>query len=302
MSLFLDRDCPSCGSVERREEVDSLVRAEAMHFETLRPHWSGLFSEKRFFTYHRCSDCGLLYNPVYFDAERLARLYSAMAPNMEIVSNDAITATQKGYFEAAATQAELEGAYLEIGPDAGHIVREAAQRGRFEHFWLFEPNRAIHDTLRASAGHRPATLLTDMDDLSPVPDRSVGLAVMVHVLDHLLDPTAMLRQIRAKLRPGGTLLIVTHNEKSLLRHVMGTRWPPFCLQHPELYNPATITALLGRAGYDAVRVTRSRNHFPLPFLARQALWTLGLRPARLPLPNVSLGLRLGNMLTLATAG
>ncbi len=301
MSEFLQRACPACGASHTREEAHSPVRAETMTIDALRPYWSGLFSEKRFFTYHRCLGCGLLYNPAFFDRERLGELYSSMAPNMEIVSNDAIAATQKGYFDAAVADTVLGGGYLEIGPDAGYIVREAAARAAFEHFWLFEPNRAIHDTLRASAGDKPATLLTDMDDLSPVPDRSVGLAVMVHVLDHLLDPLAMLAQIRAKLRPGGTLLIVTHNEKSLLRRLMGTRWPPFCLQHPELYNPATITALLGRAGYAAVQVTRSRNYFPLPFLARQAAWTLGLKLDRVPLPDISLGLRLGNMLTLATA-
>lgn len=301
MNEFLDRACPGCGATDRREEAHSPIRAETMTVEALRPYWSGLFSEKRFFTYHRCLGCGLLYTPAFFDGARLADLYSSMAPNMEIVSNDAIAATQKGYFDAATAHARLDGGYLEIGPDTGHIVREAATRGAFDHFWLFEPNRAIHDTLRASACGRPATLLTEMDDLSPVPDGSVGLAVMVHVLDHLLDPLAMLRQIHAKLRPGGTLLIVTHNEKSLLRHLMGRRWPPFCLQHPELYNPATIAALLGRAGYGSVQVTRSRNYFPLPFLARQATWTLGLKLDRVPLPDVSLGLRLGNMLTLATA-
>ncbi|MDV3457850.1 class I SAM-dependent methyltransferase [Sphingomonas sp. HF-S4] len=299
MTRFLERACPACGATDTREEAHSLVRAEAMHFETLRPYWAGLFREKRFFSYHRCRGCGLLYTPHFFDGARLAELYSSMAPNMEIVSNDAIAATQKGYFDAV--RGPLEGGYLEIGPDTGHIVGEAAARGRFDHFWLFEPNRAIHDTLRASARGRPATLLTDMDDLSPVPDGSIGLAVMVHVLDHLLDPLAMLHQIRAKLRPNGTLLIVTHNEKSLLRNLMGTRWPPFCLQHPELYNPRSIKDLLDRAGYAQARVTRSRNYFPLDFLARQALWTVGLKPARLPLPRVSLGLRLGNMLTLASA-
>ncbi|AQR75353.1 class I SAM-dependent methyltransferase [Sphingomonas sp. LM7] len=298
MTEFLYRACPACNATDTTEEVHSPVRAETMTVDALRPYWSGLFSEKRFFTYHRCIGCGLLYNPAFFDGARLGELYSSMAPNMEMISNDAIAATQKGYFDAV--QGKLDGGYLEIGPDTGHIVREAATRGAFDHFWLFEPNRAIHDTLRASAQGSLASLLTDMDDLSPVPDRSIGLAVMVHVLDHLLDPLATLRQIRAKLHPGGTLLIVTHNEKSLLRTLMGTRWPPFCLQHPELYNPATITALLGRAGYAGVRVERSRNYFPLPFLARQALWMIGLTPNRLLLPDVSLGLRLGNMLTLAT--
>jgi hypothetical protein len=59
--------------------------------------------------------------------------------------------------------------------------------------------------------------------------------------------------------------------------------------------------LLTRAGYGAVVVERSRNHFPLDFLARQAAWTVGVKLDRVPLPSVSIELRLGNMLTLAGA-
>lgn len=298
---FLQRACPLCASDDARAEVHSRQRAEEMSLDALRPFWSGLFKEKCFFSYHRCAACGLLYTPAFFDGPQLADLYSSMAPNMDLIASDAIAATQRGYFEAAAARAPLDGSYLEIGPDIGYIVAEAARRGSFDHFWLFEPNRAIHEPLRAAAGGHPATLIPDMDDLSVVPDGSVGLAVMVHVLDHLLDPLATLTQIRTKLRPGGTLMIVTHDEQSLLRRVMGVRWPPFCLQHPELYNPTTMWNLLTRAGYGAVAVERSRNHFPIDFLARQAAWTLGVKLNRVPLPSVSIGLRLGNILTLASA-
>jgi hypothetical protein len=224
-----------------------------------------------------------------------------MAPNMEVVADDAIVATQRGYFARAAESAMLEGGYLEIGPDAGHIVSEAVRAGRFEHFWLFEPNLAIHDRLRAAVAGRPAVLRPEMDDLSAVPDGTIGLAVMIHVLDHMLDPLAMLRQVRAKLRPGGTLMIVTHNEQSLLRRVMGVRWPPFCLQHPEIYNPETIRGLLDYAGFAGIAVERSRNYFPIDFLALNAAWAVGLKIGRVPLPAKSIGLRLGNILTFAHA-
>jgi len=298
---FLHRACPMCGGSAGREEVHSRTRAETLDLEALRPSWSGLFKEKLFFSYHRCAGCGLLYTPVFFDRDQLADLYSRMAPNMDLVASNAIAATQRGYFDRAARTAPLEGGYLEIGPDVGYIAAEAARRGAFDHFWLFEPNRAVHETLRAAVGGNPATLLADMEDLSPVPDGSIGLAVMVHVLDHLLDPLEMLARIRAKLRPGGRLMIVTHNERSLLRTLMGVRWPPFCLQHPELYSPETIRRLLALAGYADIAVERSRNYFPLDFLARQAAWGVGLDLARVPLPSAAIGLRLGNILTLARA-
>jgi SAM-dependent methyltransferase len=301
MTQFLLRECPACGSSDARREVRAGKTAETMTPDALRPFWAGLFKQKCFFSYHRCRGCGLLYNPVFFTPDQLAELYARMAPNMDAVGDEAIVATQRGYFARAAAQGFPGGGYLEIGPDVGHIVSEASLHGGFDRFWLFEPNLAIHDRLRDAAGRGAARLSTGMDDLSPVPDGTVGLAVMVHVLDHLLDPLTMLTQIRAKLRPGGMLMIVTHDESSLLRRVMGTRWPPFCLQHPELYNPATMRALLGRAGFDDVVVEGSRNVFPLDFLARQAAWAAGIRVRRVPLPPVPVGLKLGNILTLATA-
>ncbi len=270
-----------------------------MTLDSVRPYWSGLLKEKVFFSYHRCQTCGLLFAPVFFGLAQLETLYDTMDPNMGDVGGDSIARTQRGYFDAAVAAGPLDGAYLEIGADVGHIVGHAAREGGFDHFWLFEPNRSVHAALGAATAGRPHTIVTDMTDLSAVPDASVGLAVMVHVLDHLLDPRAMLDQIHAKLRPGGTLLIVTHNEASLLRKLLGTRWPPFCLQHPEIYSPASITQLVARAGYDGITVRPSRNYFPIDFLVRQAAWTVGVKLDAVPLPKSPVGLRLGNMLTVA---
>lgn len=296
-----NRPCPLCGSHDAREEVASVPRAEACSFRELHPYWYGIDQERRFFTYHRCARCEQLYNRDFFDQRQLTELYSAMLPNMAVVPESAIVATQRGYYDDAAPSVVAGGAYLEIGPDVGHLAREAARRGRFRHFWLFEPNRAVHADLRRAVGAMPATIQLDMTDLSAVPDASVSLAAMVHVLDHLLDPASMLRAVRAKLRQGGVLMIVTHNERSAMRRLLGRRWPVFCLQHPQLYNPRTIGRQLRQAGYGTVRVKRSRNVFPVDFLGRQALQAAGLREVRLPLPRWPVGLRLGNMLTLASA-
>jgi SAM-dependent methyltransferase len=282
-------------------EVASDPKAEAMALDELRPFWSGLFKDKVFFSYDRCTDCGLLYAPTFFDDGQLTELYSAMAPNMDLVPIDAIEATQRQYLNEAIVGLAVEGSFLEIGPDVGHIVHHAAQTGTFDKFWLFEPNLAVHGELAKAAGDHPFSIRSDMTDLSAVPDGSVALAVMIHVLDHLLEPRDMLEQIRAKLKPGGRVAIVTHNERSLLRSLMGIRFPPFCLQHPELYNPQSITTLLHRCGYGTVRVARSKNYFPIAFMGRQALYSVGLKVERLPLPQTAIGLRLGNIMTLAEA-
>ncbi|HEX9805860.1 MAG TPA: class I SAM-dependent methyltransferase [Alteraurantiacibacter sp.] len=299
MSGFLQRSCPSCGHNRFAEIIRSEPRAETLSLEELKPFWAGFHETKLFFSYHRCAACGLLFAPRFFDDDQLAELYSDLAPNMDIVPSASIEATQRSYFEAAAKAAALEGGYLEIGPDVGHVAAHAARTGCFDAFWLFEPNLTVHPHLAAATAPFPTHILSDMTDLSPVPDGSVGVAAMIHVLDHLLDPVSMLRQIHGKLRPGGTLMIVTHNEGSLLRKVMGRRWPPFCLQHPQLFSPASITAMLRRSGFASATVDRSTNYFPVDFLVKQAGKAIGLKFDRLPAPKASLGLKLGNMITMA---
>jgi SAM-dependent methyltransferase len=300
-TTFLTRNCPGCGANGGAAEASSARAAETLSMDDLKPYWRGLFQEKVFFTYDRCAECGLLYAPQFFDQAQLGELYSAMAPNMDAVPTDAIEATQRVYYEEATAGLSVSGNFLEIGPDVGYIVAHAAKDARFEHFYLFEPNKAVHAELAAAADRRPLTISEDMDDLSAVPDGSVALALMVHVLDHLLEPRAMLEQIRTKLKPGGRVAIVTHNERSLLRFVMGKRWPPFCLQHPELYNPQSISKLLNSAGYGTVEVHGSKNYFPLSFMVRQAAYTAGIKLERVPLPKTVLGLRLGNIMTIASA-
>jgi 2-polyprenyl-3-methyl-5-hydroxy-6-metoxy-1,4-benzoquinol methylase len=298
-SEIVTRDCPLCGSTKRTMEVSSKRRAESMSIQDLHPYWETFASEKVFFSYARCSVCDLLFAPSFFSNDQLSDLYADMPANMRVVTSDAIDATQRSYFDAIAETAPLSGDYLEIGPDVGHVAQHAAREGDFDKFWLFEPNKAVHQQLAGSTGGRPHHISTDMTDLSAVPEGTVGVAVMVHVLDHLLDPADLVEQIRAKLRPDGVLAIVTHNEASVLRRIMGNRWPPFCLQHPELYSPESITRLLRASGYTRVEVRRAKSYFPMSFMAQQAAGAVGLKLDRVPLPNAVLGLRLGNILTLA---
>jgi SAM-dependent methyltransferase len=300
---FLHRACPLCGAAPpANSEVASRVTAESMRYEDLIPYWNGFFKEKVFFSYVRCPSCHLLYNATFFDSEALSELYAQMAPNMDVVPPDMLRATQRGYYEALRRRATFEGGYLEVGPDVGLFTEYCVQAGGFDHYWLFEPNRQVAPALSAAMGGNPFSIVHDMFDFSPTPDGTVGVAVLIHVLDHLVDPMASLREIRRKLKPGGKILIVTHDESSLLRRVFGAKWPPFCLQHPQLYGPRSMRALLTAAGYRDVRLSKTVNHFPVQFLVKQLLWACGIKVERVPdFGGLSIGLKLGNMMTLATA-
>jgi hypothetical protein len=302
-SGFLQRNCPLCGAAPPLgAEVSSSEKAEHKSFSDLVPYWNGFFKEKIFFSYSRCPSCGLLYDPTFFNQEQLGDLYAQMAPNMDVVPSNMLRATQRGYYEVLRRQARFQNGYLEIGPDVGLFTECCVAAGGFDRYWLFEPNRDVAPALSAAMGQQNFTIVHDMFDLSAVPDRSIGVAVMIHVLDHLLDPRASLEAIRAKMVDGGQILIVTHDESSLLRSAIGTKWPPFCLQHPQLYNPRSMKRLLEAAGFRDSTIRKTVNYFPIEFLLKQLLWAIGLKTNWMPsFGGAAVGLKLGNMMALASA-
>ncbi len=299
---YLHRDCPICQSKTKSvNEVSSLQRAEDLSYESLIPYWNGFFKEKIFFSYARCEECALLFAPIFYDLDQLGALYEQMSPNMDLVPMAALVKTQRGYFEELKKFSTLKNGYIEIGPDIGIFTENCSREGEFNNYWLCEPNREVAGALAKSVGHNQFTIIEDMFGFSQIPDHSAGAAVMIQVLDHLLDPIATLTELRAKLMPDAKLLIVTHNEKSLLRKIVGWRWPAFCLQHPQIYNPNSITKLLEKSGYKVTSIEKTRNYFEFSFLLKHLLWAFGIKVKSVPsIFNFTIGLKLGNIVTIAT--
>jgi hypothetical protein len=110
-----------------------------------------------------------------------------------------------------------------------------------------------------------------------------------------------LRGLRSKLAPDVRLLIVTHDESSLLSRLLRAKWPAFCVRHPENFNPKSMRALLAVAGFEGLVQLKMVNYFPVSFLVKRALWTFALRVARTPsFQGSNPGLGLGNMFTVTT--
>lgn len=295
------RSCPGCESVSSGEiEVRAKQSPVDLTMDEITPYWNGFYKEKLFFPYERCSHCGLLYSPVYFTESQLNDLYRQMPPNMELVPRDSLERTQNGYYELIRNEINDAGAYLEIGADIGLFTINCMKSNRFREYWLVEPNVAVHHQLIKLNPDSKCAILKDMQSLSIVPNETVSFVSMIHVLDHLTDPVSSLNEIRKKMTSGSRLLIVTHDESSLLRQILNTRWPAFCLQHPQLYNKATMAAMLEKTGYKVIKQLGTKNEFPISFLIKQILWAMGIKVERVPdFFGWTVCLPLGNILALA---
>lgn len=302
-TTYLQRQsCPGCftqtGTAKR--EIQSLPPAEELALTQHGKFLSGYTNQRVFFTYSRCPLCDLLYCPTYFTQEQLNSLYNSQSENMAEVPLQARVSTQKAYYELLGKYHSLTGAYLEIGADLGLFAKFIADNTQVDQLFLYEPNREVHETLKKNIANKKYKILTKSYSASDVEAGKLSTAVIIHALDHILEPRQLMKGLYQNLKPGGIVFIVTHDESSLLARVLGKKWPPFTLQHPQLFKPSTLQALLKAEGFEIRASKKTANYFPLTHFIKGGLTALGLQKFPVPeLPNFILPIKLGNIATIA---
>ena len=300
MNSYTKRDCPCCGASSTKAKLvaRSVPSAEELEFEELREHWRGFRKNSVFFSYYRCENCDLLYAPIYFNPDQLAQLYSRMGDNSGGVDTRILRRTQNSYFEILKNRVSLSGYWLEYGADIGLFSERIIQEREVLSLTIVEPNLNSHATLTQLSA-RKLTLVTDLSEI----DSQVRFdgVVGIHVLDHFANLHTELQEIYSNLKIGGSVFFVTHDEHSFLRLLLRKKWPPYCLQHPQIFNQTSIENTLKTIGFREVQTEKSPNFFDLRHLVSVVFSLLGIRPSLLKfIPKVTIRVPLGNFATLAT--
>jgi rubredoxin len=299
-SDWISRRCPNCESsfIPDSPVAKSTRPAESMSFAEVKANFVGLRGDQIFFSYFRCKECNLLYAPKYFSENQLAELYQEMPDNLMGEDKATVSKTQSGYVKWLSKRLKSIDNYLEIGPDIGLVAGEIQNSFKVQGLVMIEPNKSVHKDLKENLSHRRVKVHEYINELES--SEKFDLIAGIHVYDHLLNPLEDLLEIRAHATDHAHLLLVVHDEKSLLRRLMKSKWPPFCLQHPQLYNPATLRETLRKAGWELEHVTKSTNWWHLDHFAKMGFGVIGL-PSKWSkiLPSVELPIRLGNIIALA---
>lgn len=299
---YLQRSaCPCCSTDADQSSLayGSTPAAEDLSIGRHSDFISGYTSERVFFSYYACPTCGCRFCKTCYSEEQLAKLYGNQVENMKQVPLQARRRTQATYADLLLKHVRGEGGFLEIGPDIGLFAEHCAANHNFSSYWMLEPNMAVHNELQARLDGLPVMIREDMWPTEEIGAGSISAAALVHVLDHLLDPLAFLSVLAEKMERGAVLITVTHNSRSLLARILGKRWPPHALQHPQLYDPSSIRHLYRRAGFVVLDVQPTVNYFPLMHLVRGLAAVSGLGEVLPNLEGPVVPVRLGNIAAIA---
>jgi hypothetical protein len=300
LSQWESRSCPACGSTKlpRNPEVSSRVRAENLEPSEVEDYFIGIRPGQVFFSYWRCSNCSLLYCPKYFNSAQLQSAYARMPDNSMGNSETIARKNQNRYADWILRERQVSESFLELGPDLGLLSERLIESWKPREVVFVEPNEEMHHRLQSLSGPDKILLQTSIDSPldATIPDSIVG----VHVFDHLLDPVSKLRDLRNSSTQDAQVFFVVHNENSIMRRLLGRRFPPFCLQHPQLFSPATAKTLFEFGGWKLTSKSRTLNSFNLDNQLQMLIRVLGF--GKLPfhlLKSLVVTLPLGNFIASA---
>jgi SAM-dependent methyltransferase len=137
-----------------------------------------------------------------------------------------------------------DGRLLEVGCGAGKTLAYLQSLG-----W-----RAVGTDLDGEAVAVAASLGVDARhgalEALAFPANNFDAVVVKHVIEHLPDPRATLREIRRILKPGGTLIVLTPNAAGRGHARFGKHWrglePP---RHLHIFTPGSLELLITEVGF-----------------------------------------------------
>jgi len=150
--------------------------------------------------------------------------------------------------------------FLDIGCGSGQYLRVAEQRGiaRDQVYGLELDGEVVADL----NGQGYQVFNERVETCEAIPDGSIDLATMFHVIEHVDDPLAVARRVYRWLRPGGVFAVETPNIDSWDARLFRDRyWGGYHFpRHWNLFRPDTLHRLLERAGFEIVSTSYQTGH------------------------------------------
>lgn len=125
-------------------------------------------------------------------------------------------------------------------------------------------------------------------------DEKYDFACLFDTIEHLQDPSSMIKKVAEALKPSSKIIITTGNIDALSAKVLGSKWrllaPPL---HIYYYTPKTLSALLEKHGFKVLTVKHTGKYFNIGSILK---FFLGINKDKLPV--VPIKINLGDIMTI----
>jgi SAM-dependent methyltransferase len=299
---LVSRPCPVCGTAESRPFAPANVDPAALGAFAFA---SRKLPEYMHLALVTCPTCDLLYaNPAPAPGALDALYRDAGFDTPPEWSRYGGVSYGRQLPRIAARLPDRRGA-IDIGTGDGAFLAELLRHG-FTDVQGVEPSAA---PVATAAPELRGLIRNQPFHAADFAAGSFSLVTCFQTIEHVPDPLALCRDARGLLKPGGALYLVCHNRRALLARLLGEKSPIYDVEHLQLFSPASVRAMLERAGFvrERIEVRPLVNRYPLDYWARLAPLPAAIKPTALALLHRSgvgrlpLAVPVGNLVVVAYA-
>lgn len=246
------------------------------------------FDGTNIFTILKCSNCHLVFANVKksdLDNSYEEDYYSTAYPDYE--SDEKFHKKNNKMALKEIEQFFKPGKLVEIGSSFGFFLKVAESNG-----WNcsgFEISKYSSKVAR----EKYKVDVKNSDFLSEKMSRDNDMLVMLDTIEHLLDPSAVIKKASEVLKPGGGIYIPTGDINSLFARLCGRKWrlmtPPL---HIYFYTPETITKLLNKHGFTVLKISHGGKYYNLGSLFQ---YVAGISKNKIP--QIPIKVNMGDVMT-----
>ena len=153
---------------------------------------------------------------------------------------------------------------LDVGAGAGLLVAEAKRLG-FDAFGV-EPS---HSLVALARRLYHVDLAQGVFPHPSLAGRKFDLIFLVDIIEHISNPVELLRHCAEALAPGGIVILVTPNIRSLVARVLGQRWWHLRLAHVGYFSHPSLANAAAQAELTAVEQFSAKWFFRVSYLAER---------------------------------
>ena len=193
--------------------------------------------------------------------------YLAQEPTLRRTFRRLLRSMQSHGMTGPSSAGRPAGRLLEIGSAYGFFLDEARP------FFAYRAGTEFSEAGAAVASRSADRIY--VGGLEALPDSAHGglfdTIVLIHTIEHVYDPVALLRGLMQHLAPGGWIVLATPEMGGFWRPLLGRHWPFWKPpEHVAYYDARSLRDLLQRSGCVEVRRMPYVSYFPLS-LVREKL-------------------------------
>jgi SAM-dependent methyltransferase len=205
------------------------------------------------FAFVRCRRCGLVYQDPQPVFEDLRRRYGPEYFAYELANEENFFGLMRlGLadiaFDRVTAGMPAPRTFLDVGCATGMLLQWVRDRG-----WAAQGVDLCRESADYGERVRGVRIRVGTLEEARFTDDSFAVVHCSHLIEHVYDPRAFLREVRRVLRDDGRAVISTPNIGGFQARLFGARWRSAIVDHIVLFSRPTLRRMLAEEGFEVER-------------------------------------------------